>query len=326
MNILGIETSCDETAAAVVNNGRRILSNVVVSSLKQHQPFGGVIPEIASRRQLEYIQSVTRQALIDSTIPLKRIDAVAATTTPGLIGSLLVGTSFAKALSHSLSKPFIAVDHIKAHIYANFLTNQSLKEKKKPKFPAIGLVVSGGHTSLYHMKNPQHFSLIGQTLDDAVGEAYDKVARILELGYPGGPIIDQLAQKEKNPAIQFTCAPLPGTLNFSFSGIKTAVLYYHQKHQHQKDYKKAHVASAFQSSVVEILVKKSLTACQQYKSNNLLIGGGVAANSYLRKRLHEEGSLKKINIFFPELALCMDNAAMIAGLGYHFNKSNIFQT
>lgn len=320
MKILGIETSCDETAAAVVTNGQDVHSNIVISSLKEHSKFGGIIPEIASRKQLESINIIVEKALNEANIKKNNIDAVAVTTHPGLIGSLLVGTSFARALSYSLNVPLISVDHIKAHIYANFLKlkNKPNTEKFiKPKLPAIGLVVSGGHTNLYYIKDFQNFKLIGQTLDDAAGEAFDKVARILDLGYPGGPVIDKLAKKGKNNDIHFTCAQLQGTLDFSFSGIKTAVLYHYRQHKDNKDFSAEKTAYAFQQSVVTTIVQKCLTACKQYNANTLLVGGGVAANTALRSLLNEESKQKQISVHYPDFSLCLDNAAMIAGYAYH---------
>jgi N6-L-threonylcarbamoyladenine synthase len=311
MSILGIESSCDETAAAVVAGGRRVLSNVVLSSLNEHKRYGGVIPEIASRRQLEYIYQVVEEALSQADCSLEEIRAIAVTRSPGLIGSLLVGISFARALSLAVGKPLIEVDHIHAHLYSNFLNPQSA-----PQLPAIGLVVSGGHTSLFYVKDVKHYQLIGETLDDAAGEAYDKAARILGLGYPGGPVIDRLAQKGNTDTLSFSSSELPGTFNFSFSGIKTAVLYYHRDHHTRKDYAREDVAAAFQKSVVDILVKKCLLACEHHRVKTLLVGGGVAANSQLRSRLKKEASERGIESFFPPLPLCMDNAAMIAGLGY----------
>ena len=324
MYILGIETSCDETGSAIVKNGREILSNVVASSLKDHKKYGGIIPEIASRKQLELIHAVVQRSLTQARLTLKKIDAIAVTQSPGLIGSLLVGLSFARALSFATQKPLIEIDHIKSHIYANFLRTTKEKEtlSRRPKLPAIGLIVSGGHTSLYHIKDFTHYQLLGQTRDDAAGEAFDKVARILGLGYPGGPIIDRLAQKAGTPkskrkTIHFPPAQMPDSFDFSFSGVKTAVLYYQRKHQSDKSFDVKKVVYAFQKSVVSILVKKSITACLKKKINTLLVGGGVAANSSLRKNLTEEAKKHRITVFFPPMSLCVDNAAMIAGFGYH---------
>ena len=353
--VLGLETSCDETSAAVVKNGRTVLSNVIVSSLKEHVKFGGIIPEIASRRQLEYINAVVRKALSEAGVTLADIDAVACTQEPGLIGSLLVGISFGRALGFALKKPFYPVDHIRAHLYANFLQGPTNNEKDKlPVLPAIGLVVSGGHTNLYVVKSFRQFRLIGQTLDDAAGEAFDKVARILGLGYPGGPVIDSLAKqvhrsrihppspndfrnlasadsarktgqikvshRQSGAGLHFTCARLPDSFDFSFSGIKTAVLYYYRDHKNDPDVSVAEIAHAFQESVVDILVAKSLEACRKNRIKTLLIGGGVAANSLLRRRLSEEAGRQAVKVYFPPMSLCLDNAAMIAGLGYHLTK------
>ena len=315
MNVLGFETSCDETAASVVKDGRIVLSNIVVSSLKEHRRYGGVIPEIASRRQMEFIHPVAVKALQEAGLTLGRIDALAVTNRPGLIGSLLVGISFARSLSFASNKPLVDVDHIKAHMYACFLASP------QPTLPAVGLVVSGGHTSLYFIKNFKDFRILGETLDDAAGEAFDKVARILNLGYPGGPAIDRMAQKVKKTTLRFTCADLPGTLNFSFSGIKTAVLYHRQRYKEGKDYPPEEVAYAFQESVVAVLAAKSLEACRKLKTKTLLVGGGVAANSALRRHLQEAAREYGIEVYFPPTALCMDNAAMIAGLGFHYFSS-----
>lgn len=320
MNILGIETSCDETAAAVVRNGKFVLSNIVASSLKEHTQHGGIIPEIASRRQLEFINAITQRSLKTAECELKSIDAVAVTNQPGLIGSLLVGISFARGLSFAINKPLVNVNHIQAHAYANFLELPDKKNSGKPKLPAIALVVSGGHTNLYHIKSFAKFRLLGQTLDDAAGEAFDKVAKILDLGYPGGPVIDKLAKRSEGATTRFKSALLPDTYNFSFSGVKTAVLYHHQKHGQKKDFSTAGTAYAFQESVVSVLIRKCLAACTKFGINTLLIGGGVAANSFLRAKLTEKAMKEGINVYFPPLSLCTDNAAMIAGLGYHLLK------
>ncbi|NLE65347.1 MAG: tRNA (adenosine(37)-N6)-threonylcarbamoyltransferase complex transferase subunit TsaD [Elusimicrobia bacterium] len=321
MKILGIETSCDETSASVVENGWRVLSNVVASSMKDHQKFGGIIPEIASRRQLEFIQMVVMKALEDAGMRLKDIDAVAVTRQPGLVGSLLVGISFANSLSFALGKPLILVDHIRAHVYANYLVKKKTGRErplfKKLPLPAVGLVVSGGHSSLFMIRDFSDFKVFGETRDDAAGEAYDKVARILNLGYPGGPVIDRLARGVRENPLRFPSAALEGSHDFSFSGLKTAVLYYLQKNQGKKDFSLEHVVHAFQESVVRVLVEKSLEACRRKKVGTLLVGGGVAANSSLRARLEEAARKSGVTVSFPSLDLCMDNAAMIAGLAYH---------
>jgi N6-L-threonylcarbamoyladenine synthase len=322
-NILGIETSCDETAAAIVTDGCFVRSNVVATSLKDHKKYGGIIPEIASRRQLELIPLVVAGALEKAGRSLAEIDTIAVTRKPGLIGSLLVGISFARALSFAVGKPLVEVDHIKAHIYANFLRlakDGDGNHPSLPGLPAVGLVVSGGHSSLYHVRDFDDFHLIGQTRDDAVGEAFDKVARILNLGYPGGPVIDRLAKEGENKQVRFPRAHLPGNLDFSFSGVKTSVLYHVQKHAAEKTFNVAHVAYAFQQSVVTAIIEKCLLACDKYRARTLLIGGGVAANSALREGMVKAGQERGIKVFFPPMSLCLDNAAMIAGLAFHLRK------
>ena len=316
MKILGIETSCDETAASVVIDGRQILSNIVATSLKDHQKFGGIIPEIASRRQMELIYLVVGEALKRAQLKLNQIDAVAVTKFPGLMGSLLVGISFAQSLSYALKKPLIEVDHIQAHLYANFIRFKNDPNKNIPKLPAIGLVASGGHTSLYEIESFSNIKLLGQTRDDAAGEAFDKVARILDLGYPGGPIIDRLAQEGQNNSIRFSGARMENSFDFSFSGLKTAVLYFVQKEKRLTPKLKSQIAYSFQESVIDTLVDRCLKVCKQKKISTLLIGGGVAANSLLRKKLTEKAELNKIKFFMPPLTLCLDNAAMVAGLGF----------
>lgn len=316
MNILGIETSCDETSAAVVKNGREILSNIVTSSLKEHQKYGGIIPEIASRRQLECINPVVAEALAKAGVKMADIDAVAVTSRPGLIGSLLVGISYARALSYAENKPLIEIDHIQAHLYANCLNADS----PMPKLPALGLVVSGGHSSLFLIKSFKSYQLLGQTRDDAVGEAFDKVARLLDLGYPGGPVIDRIAKQGAPSRIKFSCAELPGTHDFSFSGIKTAVLNYKKSHEAERDFSLPNIAFAFQDSITDVLVKKSIAVCRAKHIKTLLIGGGVAANSALREKLTQAARENKINVYFPPMPLCLDNAAMIAGLAYQLSK------
>ncbi len=315
MLILGIETSCDETAAAVVKDGKVVLSNTIVSSLKEHAKFGGIIPEVASRRQLQYISAVVQKSCTEAKVKLGQIDAIAVTSHPGLIGSLLVGKSFARALSYDTGKPLIDIDHIHAHIYANWLHRPD-EAPKEVTLPAIGLVVSGGHTSLYHVKSFKHFQLIGQTRDDAAGEAFDKVAKVLGLGYPGGPVIEKAALKVTAPQLKFKCADIPESYDFSFSGIKTGVLYHHRDNSHCSTYDTNEVAYAFQDSVVDALINKACMACEELKINTLLIGGGVAANKTFREKLDAAAKSKGIKYFFPEMKYCTDNAAMIAGLAY----------
>ena len=320
MNVLGIETSCDETSASIVRDGREVLSNVVATSLNEHQRFGGVIPEIASRRQLEYINMVTAKALQDAGLGIKDLDAVAVTKGPGLVGSLLVGITFAHALAYALRRPLIKVDHVHAHLYANYLVTRGSAEfstiYERLSVPAIGLVVSGGHSSIFTIRHLGSFRVIGQTRDDAAGEAYDKVARILDLGYPGGPVIDGLARAEGVPSgLVFPRAALEGTHDFSFSGVKTAVLYHTRKYAGTDGYSVGKVAAAFQESVISVLAQKSMAACLKRKCATLLVGGGVAANTGLRERLKELSRGTGVTVSFPPMSLCTDNAAMVAGLG-----------
>lgn len=313
MICLGIETSCDETSAALVLDGRRILSNVTASSLKLHQRYKGIIPEIASRAHIESISLVLAQAVSAAKIGLGDIDAVCVTKEPGLIGSLFVGVSFAKALSLALKKPLIGINHLEAHLYANFLFLEK-EERELPDLPFMGLVVSGGHTSLFCVNKDFSFKPISATLDDAAGEAFDKVAKILDLGYPGGPVIEQLARKGNPKAAGLSCRG-GEDLNFSFSGIKTAVLYKVTRAQGHKSTRKD-MAAGFQEAVVKVLVGKSLQACRKKRLKSLVVGGGVAANNYFRLRMEEEAKKAGVRVWFPAKGLNLDNAAMVAGLGY----------
>ncbi|MEW6008426.1 MAG: tRNA (adenosine(37)-N6)-threonylcarbamoyltransferase complex transferase subunit TsaD [Candidatus Omnitrophota bacterium] len=324
MNVLGIETSCDETAAAVVKDGRAVLSNIISSTLYLHKQYGGVVPEIAARGHLEAIDIVVRRALKDAGLSLSNIDLIALTCQPGLPGALLVGQAFAKALSFSLNLPLIEVDHTLAHIYAPFL---DAKEKEDmPEFPFVGLVVSGGHTSLFYFKSFKEFKLLGQTRDDAIGEAFDKVGKILEFSYPGGPEIDRLAKRIDKTRLHFSCARLGDSFDFSFSGIKTAVLYFVRDWQTKQNKKslplklKMEIAKAFQDSVVEVIIAKSISACKNKQVNNLVLGGGVAANSLLRKKMPLIAQKEKIRVYFARQSFCLDNAAMVAGLGYQMRR------
>lgn len=313
MNVLGIETSCDETSAALVRNGSTVLSNIISSSIKFHKKYGGVIPEIASRLQLETITQVTDECIKESGIARKDVDLISVTSGPGLLGSLLVGISFARALSFGLGLPLIGVNHIYAHIYANFLNHKSLS------MPFIGLIISGGHTSLFLVDDFDKIKLLGQTQDDACGEAFDKAAKILRLGYPGGPVIEKISCKGNPEKIKFNCSDTKNPLNFSFSGIKTAVLY---KVQGDKPQIISHpdIAASFQDAVIDTLINKSLLACKMKKINKLVVGGGVAANNRLREKLFEKAKRGNIKVYFPEKILCTDNAAMVAGLGYQLFK------
>lgn len=309
MHVLGIETSCDETSASLVKDGRKILSNVVASSLKFHKKYGGVVPEIASRMQLEAVTQVAHSALKEAGLNLKDIDLVSVTSGPGLLGSLLTGISFAKAISLALGIPLLGVNHIHSHIYANFLNGQKIK------LPFMALVVSGGHTSLFFVRDFDGIKTLGETQDDACGEAFDKVAKILGLGYPGGPLIENLAKKGDSRKIKFRCSGTKRPLDFSFSGIKTAVLYLVNGKQLKVNEKKD-IAASFQEKIIDTLIEKSVLACGMKKINQLFVGGGVAANNRLRDKFRETGRLNNLKVYFPPKELCLDNAAMVAGLGY----------
>ncbi|MFA5345221.1 MAG: tRNA (adenosine(37)-N6)-threonylcarbamoyltransferase complex transferase subunit TsaD [Candidatus Omnitrophota bacterium] len=315
MLVLGIETSCDETSAAVVKDGRDILANSVASSLEFHKKFGGVIPEIASRMQLETITGVTQNTIKKAKIRLREIDLISVTNGPGLIGSLLVGISFAKALSLSLNKPILGVNHVYSHFYSNFLCGEKIK------LPFIALVVSGGHTNLYCVYDFDNIELLGQTRDDACGEAFDKVAKILGLGYPGGPVVENMAKSGDPKKIRFNCSGTKNELDFSFSGIKTAVLYCVKDNLSSgKRIKIADIAASFQETVIDSLVTKALLACKIKQIKRLVIGGGVVANGSLREKFSQAAKNSGLDCYFPHTALCTDNAAMIAGMGYQLFK------
>ncbi len=352
MLVLGIETSCDETAAAIVEDGKKIHSNVVASQLRIHKKFGGVVPELASRAHLQAIPIVLKEAYKNAKASPQDIEVIAVTQGPGLIGSLLVGVSTAKALSYVHNLPLIGINHLEGHIYSSFLTHAVHP-------PFLSLIVSGGHTSLVLVKDYGKYELLGATRDDAAGEAYDKVGKLLGLGYPGGPAIDRLAQKGDSRRIRFPRPYLPHSFDFSFSGLKTAVLYYLKgdsahllKNGEEKSAKNgdtsilfckslkkgkgsilsgrslsregalpvnevADIAASFQAAVVDVLVKKSLKAVEKTKVEKLVVGGGVAANTTLRRRLKEEGSKTGIEVYIPPPHLSTDNAAMIASAGYY---------
>ena len=315
--ILAIESSCDETSAAVVVNGREVLSNVIASQIDTHKKYGGVVPEVASRMHIEAISGVVEEALEEANVTLDKIDAIGVTYGPGLVGALLVGLQFAKGLSFATKKPLIGVNHIEGHICANYIQHKELKP------PFVSLVVSGGHTFIVHVKNYGDYEVIGQTRDDAAGEAYDKVARALGLGYPGGPKIDKLA-KEGNPkAIVFPKANFhEETLDFSFSGVKSAVLNYLNKCKMQNiEVNKADVAASFQHAVIDVLKENVLLTCKKRNVKTIAIAGGVASNSSLRETLIKEASKRGIEVLFPAPILCTDNAAMIGSAAY-FNFVN----
>ena len=308
--IMGIETSCDETAVAIIKNGCEIIANVVASQIESHKRFGGVVPEIASRHHVEQITIVTEEALKQANVTFAEIDAIAVTAGPGLVGALLIGVNAAKALAFAQNKPLVPVHHIAGHIYANRLVTEM-------KFPLLALVVSGGHTELVYMKEHGHFEVIGETRDDAAGEAYDKVARTLNMPYPGGPHIDRLAQGG-NPTINLPRAWLEeGSYDFSFSGLKSAVINtVHNAEQRGEVIAPEDLAASFQASVIEVLVTKAEKAVAEYGVEQILVAGGVAANKGLRNALEKAFSEKQgIELVIPPLPLCTDNAAMIAAAG-----------
>jgi N6-L-threonylcarbamoyladenine synthase len=311
-NILAIESSCDETAAAVLQGGNRLLSSIIASQIDVHRQYGGIVPELASRHHMEAIEPVVRQALDDAGMTMDDIDAIAVTRGPGLVGSLIVGFSFAKALAAARNIPFTGVDHVYAHLYAIFL------EEQRPEFPYIGLVVSGGHTSLYAVEDFHSVRVLGQTRDDAAGEAFDKVAKILGLEYPGGPVISRLAQKGVPDAFAFPRSRLRDTpLDFSFSGLKTSVLTEVRKLEAAGSVPVADVCASFQEAVVDVLVEKTIKAAIQENIPHVVLAGGVAANPRLRDAMKEAGDAADIAVLCPSPELCTDNAAMIAIAGYH---------
>ncbi|BDS18217.1 tRNA (adenosine(37)-N6)-threonylcarbamoyltransferase complex transferase subunit TsaD [Clostridium perfringens] len=318
--ILAIESSCDETAAAVVVNGREVLSNIISSQIDIHTKFGGVVPEVASRKHIEAINAVVEEALEVAGVTFDDIDAIAVTYGPGLVGALLVGLQYAKGLAYSLDKPLIGVNHIEGHISANFIDHKDLEP------PFVCLVVSGGHTFVVHVEDYGKFEIIGETRDDAAGEAFDKVARAVGLGYPGGPKIDKLAKEGNSDAIKFPKANFhDDTLDFSFSGVKSAVLNYLNKMEMKnEEINKADVVASFQKAVVEVLTDNAIKTCKMRKADKIAIAGGVASNSALRENLLREGEKRGIKVLFPSPILCTDNAAMIGSAAYfELLKGNI---
>jgi len=311
MHILGIESSCDETAAAVVEDGQRILSSVVSSQITIHQPYGGVVPELASRQHIKAITRVVDRALSEAGINKDRIDAVAVTRGPGLVGCLLVGFCYAKAFAFGRDIPWIGVDHLEGHLHSVMLTSEP------PPFPFVALLASGGHTGIYFLEQRGFISLMGQTRDDAAGEAYDKVSKMLGQGYPGGATIDRLAAQGDGEKIAFTRPYLDkDQFDFSFSGLKSAVHRHIQTHGDPTDQDKADIAAAFQDAVVDVLIHKILRAAQAKDCQHIALVGGVAANKRLRQRLTEEADAHQITVHIPPLPLCGDNAAMIAAAGH----------
>lgn len=337
MRILGIETSCDETAAAVVEDGKKLLSNEVATSIELHKKFGGVVPEIAARSHIEYINPVIEKALEKSESTWENINAIAVTYGPGLGGSLLVGVLTARTLAILHNKPLYAVNHVEAHVYANFLTNTSLPgyklPSKSPKFPLLALIVSGGHTQLVLFENYFKYQVLGKTLDDAVGEAYDKVAKILGLPYPGGPSVEKFAKKGDSKSIKLPKAKMHDKYDFSYSGLKTAVLRASQAiigkdysfpsymlASELSDAQKADIAASFNHVAIETLVDKTKQACDEYGPKSLVIAGGVAASPELRRQISDRIAL---NVEYTDIKLCTDNGAMIATYGCFAHKNSL---
>lgn len=313
INILAIETSCDETAAAVIRNGREVRSNIISSQIELHKIYGGVVPEIASRKHIEKINQVIEEALSVAAISLKDIDAIGVTYGPGLVGALLVGVAEAKAISFATKKPLIGVHHIEGHISANYIENIELEP------PFLCLVVSGGHTHLVLVKDYGEYEIIGRTRDDAAGEAFDKVARAIGLGYPGGPKIDKLAKEGDARAIPFPRAHIEGApYDFSFSGLKSAVLnYLNSSEMKHEEINRADVAASFQEAVVDALVSKTILAAKDYNMKKVAIAGGVAANSALQKAMHTACIENNLEFYYPSPIYCTDNAAMIGTAAYY---------
>ncbi|MEW6260150.1 MAG: tRNA (adenosine(37)-N6)-threonylcarbamoyltransferase complex transferase subunit TsaD [Thermodesulfobacteriota bacterium] len=309
MNILGIETSCDETAAAVVADGRQVLSSVVASQIEDHHPYGGVVPELASRKHLEAIIPVVDAALKKSGLSAPELDGIAVTQGPGLVGALLVGFSFAKAMATALNLPWIGVNHLEGHIHALFL------QEPRPDFPFVTLLASGGHTSIYKVTSPVEMGLMGRTLDDAAGEAFDKVAKLLGLGYPGGRIIEEMARKGNPKAIDFPRTYLDRSrFDFSFSGLKTAVRRHVQVNSAET---LEDIVASFQEAACDVMAHKLIHAARSENIRRIAVVGGVAANTRLRQMIESTAATEGFQVFIPPIAYCGDNAAMIAAAGYH---------
>lgn len=317
--ILAIESSCDETAAAVIKNGREVCSNVIYSQIELHKLYGGVVPEIASRKHIEKINQVIEQALADAGMTLQEMDAVAVTYGPGLVGALLVGVAEAKAIAYAAKKPLVGVHHIEGHIAANYIEHLDLEP------PFLCLVVSGGHTHLVKVDDYDSFDIIGKTRDDAAGEAFDKVARAIGLGYPGGPKIDKLAKEGNKLAIEFPRAKVDDNpYDFSFSGLKSAVLNYLNKcEMKQIDVNRADVAASFQYAVIDVLTSHAIAAAKELGIDKLAVAGGVASNSSLRESLNSACEKENINFYYPSPIYCTDNAAMIGVAGYYAYKKGV---
>ena len=311
MLVLGIESSCDETAAAVVKDGEKLLSNVIASQIRIHSKYGGIVPEIASRKHIEAIVPVILQALDDAGVTLNDIEGIAVTRGPGLVGSLLVGLSAAKAIAYARTLPFVGVNHLEGHVASVFLT------ENRPDFPFVALVVSGGHTNIYRVGDFQDFAILGQTRDDAAGEAFDKAAKLLDIGYPGGVVIDRMARQGDRSRFSFPRA-MKDSPDFSFSGVKTSLLTALKKRGCPfTEEELPHVVASYQEAIVEVLVEKTLGAAKKTDLSRVVVCGGVAANSRLREKFLEEGQSRGFEIFIPPMVLCTDNAAMVAVVGDH---------
>ena len=312
--VLGIESSCDETSVAIVKNGREILSNVIDTQIPIHEKYGGVVPEIASRNHIEAISRVTKKAMQDANVSFEDIDVISPTYGPGLVGALLVGLSYGKALSYALNKPLVGVNHIEGHIAANYITYKELKP------PFLCVLISGGNTQIINVKDYTEFEMLGKTRDDAIGEAFDKVARVVGLGYPGGPKVDKLAL-EGEPNIKLPKTHFENSLDFSFSGIKTAFINYNHNNQ---NINKADLCASFEKAVTEVLTENVTEAIKQTGTKQVAIAGGVSANQFIRKAfLDLENEFTGLKVYMPDMKLCTDNAAMIASAGYfNYIKGN----
>lgn len=318
MKTLAIESSCDETSVAILEDGRKVLANIVASQIDIHKKYGGVVPEIASRQHVEAINTVIKEAFDKAELNFNDIDLVSATRGPGLIGALLVGLSAGKAMALALNKPFLGVNHIMGHVCANYISHKNLTP------PFIGLIISGGHTYLINVKNFVDFELIGTTIDDAAGEAFDKVARAMDLPYPGGPVIDELAKTGKDN-LSFPRVMINDGYNFSFSGLKTAVInYLHNKDQKNEKIIKEDVAKSFQEAVVDVLLEKTFKLQKEKGLDTIVLSGGVSANSRVREAFEERGKKEGVKIFYPSKDLCTDNAAMIGSCAYYLYNSKTY--
>jgi len=314
IRILGIETSCDETAAAVVQDGQQVLSSVVASQVNLHAQYGGIFPEVASREHIKVIYAVVDQALREAHLDLKEMDAIAVTRGPGLAGSLVVGMNMAKSLALSSQLPFIGINHLEGHLYSAWVKTDEIENYEEPLFPLVGLIVSGGHTSLILMRGHLEYQKLGSTLDDAAGEAFDKVARLLNLSYPGGPSIQKAAERGNPKAFNLPRARLEDSWNFSFSGLKTAVLRIVRELEMEGEAVPVdNLAASFQEAVVDVLVTKTFKAADFYRAKDIIVAGGVSANRRLRKAFTEQ---KRFRVYIPPFSLCTDNAVMIAAAGY----------